>query len=435
MSACGVCRYARAGHAQHPRRLPDRRRCRRAQRTVEQASHSSPWDNAHPLPTKLDYAVFAKGQASLRPPGLQLVRACSEWTDYTTANFGNILIGLFAHVGGVLSFAHMDQQAGGRGGPPPSSGRTCSRSQKLIGYQPERLPRLASISSSLAASPDRKRHLRGRRRVFHESRALLRCASSSEDATIDAGADPPTVTVTAANRTSVRTFSSSGLAGQGSHPERHAVLVEDLLGDRLRRHLDARGRLTNSDGTDRHYGDGRQQLAPQPSLRHGVVGALPRARSRSPYGRGTSGNVEAGTVTRPAKGYTDSLSNPVAVTCTSPAAATPPSTGRARPDQGERACVANVSSTATVAREDYGSTPSRVPGVARPHAHEQRDPASRRTPASCIIPDGGGLPTLALKAGCLGDGDRREDHHLQRHRHRPVYVTVAIGARIYLKPG
>lgn len=393
------------------------------------------------LPTKLDYTD--KDEASLRLRLQKLVKSVfPEWTDYTTANFGNILIELFAHVGGVLSF-YMDQQAGESRWSTAQLRKNLLALTKLIGYQPRTATSArVDLVLTLAASPTGS--------VTFEAGDVFTTEGSSsvrfellEDATIDAGADPPTVTVTAANRTSrYETFSSSGLASQEVILSATPFLVEDLSVTDSGGTWTLVDDFTNSDGTDRHYTvtvDNNQRA----TLRFGtgVVGALPQGTIKVSYytGGGTSGNVEAGTVTRPAKSYTDSLSNPVTVTCTNPAAATPAVDEESAAEIKENAPRSLRVLNRTVAREDYEINAMRVPGVARAlMLTSNEDPGIAENAGILhIIPDGGGLPTLALKQAVLEmvTVTYPKTITFSVTVTDPVYVTVAIRARIYLKPG
>lgn len=392
------------------------------------------------LPTKLDYTD--KDEASLRLRLQKLVKSVfPAWTDYSTANFGNVLLELFAHVGGVLTF-YMDQQAGESRWSTAQLRKNLLALTKLIGYTPRTATSArVDLVLTLAAVPAGD--------VLFEAGDVFTTEGSSpvrfellSDATITAGANPPTVTVTAANRTSrLETFAASGLANQEVILSATPFLVEDIAV------TDAGGAwtlvddFTSSSATDRHYTvavDNNQRA----TLRfgNGIVGALAQGTISVTYytGGGTGGNVEADTVTKPSKNYVDSLANPVTVTCTNPAAASPAVDEESAAEIRENAPRSLRVQNRTVAREDYEINAIRAGAARALMLTSNEDPGiAENAGILYVIPEGGGMPTQALKDAVLEmvTVTYPKTITFSVSVSDPVYLTVAIRARVYLKPG
>lgn len=391
------------------------------------------------LPTKLDYTD--KDEASLRLRLQKLIKsAFPAWTDYSTANFGNTLIELYAHVGGIITF-YMDQQAGESRWTTAQLRRNILALTKLIGYSPRTATAAqVDLTLTLAASPTGDVTFAAGD-VFQTEGTSLRF-ELLEDATISAGANPPTVTVTAANRTSrLEYFASSGLANQEVVLSATPFLSEDIAVSDAGGDWTLVEDFTDSDALDRHYTvtvDHNQRA----TLRFGtgVVGALAQGTIEVAYytGGGSAGNVEANTVTKPGKNYVDSLNNPVTVTCTN-TAAVPAVDEESVAEIKENAPRSLRVVNRTVSREDYEINALRVPGVARALmlTSNEDEGIAENTGILHIVPDGAGTPTLALKEAvatmCTTTYPKTITFALTVAD--PVYVTVAVKARVYLKAG
>ncbi len=156
-------------------------------------------------------------------------------------------------------------------------------------------------------------------------------------------------------------------------------------------------------------------------------------------GGGAEGNVEAGSLVVLEGAFTDIHGRPVQVAVTNAA----PATGGA-----DRQSVASAkllapeslrSLTRTVTREDFEINARRVPGVARALMLTSNEDTSIDENAGIlfVIPEGGGLPTPALKNRVLQQVTEIYPHTLtfQVAVQSPVYKNVDIEARIYLRQG
>jgi len=95
--------------------------------------------------------------------------------------------------------------------------------------------------------------------------------------------------------------------------------------------------------------------------------------------------------------------------------------------------------TRTVTREDFEINARRVPGVARALMLTSNEDASIDENAGIlyVIPEGGGLPTPALKNAVLAQVTDVYPHTLtfQIAVQSPVYKNVDVEARVYLRQG
>lgn len=391
------------------------------------------------LPTKLDYTD--KDEASLRVRLQKLVKSVfPEWTDYTTANFGNVLVELFAHVGGVITF-YMDQQAGESRWTTAQLRKNLLALTKLIGY----VPRTATaaqvdLTITLAAPPTGS--------VTFEAGDIFQTQGSSvvafelmEDAVIAAGANPPTITVTAAHRTTrIEYFPSSGLANQEVVLSSTPFLREDIAVTDAGGAWTAVNDFADSTALDRHYTITIDHLQ-RATLRFGtgVVGALAQGTIAVAYytGGGVTGNVEAGTVTRATNSYTDSFGTPVTLTVTNPAAAVPAVDEESAAEIKENAPRSLRTQLRTVSREDYEINALRVSGVARAlMLTSNEDPGIAENAGMLyIVPVGAGTPTQTLKddVETMVTTTYPKTITFSVAVMDPVYLTVAIRARIYLE--
>jgi hypothetical protein len=393
------------------------------------------------LPTKLDYTD--KDEASLRLRLQKLVKSVyPSWTDFSTANFGNILLELFAHVGGITTF-YMDQQAGESRWSTAQLRKNILALVKLINYQPRTATSSrCDLTLTLAATPAGDVTFDAGDMFSTEGKTIVKF-ELLEAATIVAGANPPTVTVTVANRqTRLELFASTGLANQEVVLSATPFLSEDIAV------TDASGAWTlvadfsDSGPLDRHFTatiDHNQRA----TLRFGTgtVGALAQGSISVTYytGGGSTGNVEAGTVTRVGRNYVDSLGNPVIVSCTNVSAALPAVDEETVAEIRENAPRSLRVLNRTVAREDYEINALRVPGVSRAlMLTRNEDPGiAENAGILYIVPDGAGLPTLELK-NAVSDMvtiTYPKTITFSLTVSDPVYLTVVIRARVYLQQG
>jgi len=381
---------------------------------------------------------------SLRARLINLVRsAFPAWTDFNVANFGNIMMELFAHVGDVVLY-YQDNQSRESRITTAQLRQSLLGLAKLVGYTPGGASAAtAEVVVTLGAPPIGN--------VTFAAGDLCRTLEITDpvvfqvlgDVTIVALTDPPTAVLQVEHSlTAQETFTSTGLPNQ-----------EFTLSDTP--YLDASASISAADGaysqvddflsstsTDRHYTvtvDENDRATV--TFGNGINGAIPQGTITVDYksGGGDDGNVEAGSIRKLDSSYTDHLGNPQVVTVTNPSAASGGSNRdtieEIREDAPESLRVLNR----TVAREDYEINALRVAGVSRALMLTSNERASIDENAGMlhIIPDGGGLPTQTLK-------DAVETMVTVTYPNTitfvlsvadPEYLTVDVQATVYLVEG
>ncbi len=174
---------------------------------------------------------------------------------------------------------------------------------------------------------------------------------------------------------------------------------------------------------------------------NGVEGAIPSGTVVVAYktGGGAQGNVDAGTVRRLEGSFTDAAGHPVTVSVTNPAAA---SGGVDRESLAQIRTLAPASIrvlTRTVAREDFEIHALGVPGVARALMVTSNEDAAIEENSGILflVPQGGGLPSAALKQQVLDQVTvvypctLTFDIAVQD----PVYRSIDIRAEVALRQG
>lgn len=381
---------------------------------------------------------------SLRLRLQNLVRSVfPEWTDFNVANFGNILVELYAFVGDVLSF-YQDNQARESRIATATQRKNLIALTKLLGFRPAGAKAAtADAVFLLAAVPTAPITLR---KGIH-----VRTASVTEpavfqllaDLLIPAGAAPPTVTGSVEHSESQEElFASTGLpnqevalpatpfldgsaavtAGNGDYVE-----VQNFLG---------------STATDRHFTvviDQNDRAAIR--FGNGVNGTIPSGTITVRYksGGGAKGNVNAGTLQKLDGPFIDENGNPVTVSVTNPQ----PASGGA-----DRQTIAQIKALApesirvlnrTVSREDFEINARRLSEVARALMLTSNEDAgiTENTGVLFVIPRGGGLPSQALKDAVKAQVTVVFPSTLtfQVSVQDPVYLSVDLQTTVFLRQG
>jgi hypothetical protein len=366
-----------------------------------------------------------------------------DWTDFNVANFGNILLELYAFVGDVLTF-FQDNQARESRLLTATQRKNLIALTKLLGFRPAGA-RAATVEEvfTLAAPPAAD--------VVLPQGTQVRTASISDpavfqllgDVVIPAGASPPIATGTLEHSAPQdELFASTGLpnqevllpatpyldgsaqvsAGNGDYAE-----VPNFLG---------------STANDRHFLVLVDQ-ADRATVRfgNGVNGTVPSGTISVRYktGGGAVGNVNAGTLTKLEGSFTDAHGNPVAISATNPQ---PASGGTDRQSIAQIQALAPESIrvlSRTVSREDYEVNARRLPEVAQALMLTSNEDAgiAENTGILFVIPRGGGLPSLALKDAVKQEVTVVFPNTLtfQVAVQDPVYLRVDVRATIYLRQG
>lgn len=325
-----------------------------------------------------------------------------EWTDFNVANFGNILIELFAHVGDVLAF-YQDAMARQSRITSATQRRAMLGLVKLIGYTPtSATPAVADVTISLAAPPIGS--------VTIPAGTVVRTQEITDpisyqllaDAIIPAGASPATVTVAAENsETHDEAFTTNGLANQ-------AVTLARTP------YIDATATVTAGNGTytqvdnflastpsDKHYTVTVDQLDKATiQFGNGVNGAIPVGNVFVEYktGGGSAGRVEANKLVVLDGAWLDSFGNAVVPNVTNLSASSGGADRQSVAQIRERAPATARALSRSVTRDDFEINARRVADVARAiMVTSNEDPGVPENAGFLyVVPVGGGTASATL---------------------------------------
>lgn len=367
-----------------------------------------------------------------------------EWTDFNVANFGNILIELYAHVGDVLTF-YQDNQAAQSRITTATQRRALLGLVKLIGFSPATAtPATANVVITLPAPPAGTAIWPTGTIVKTDEVTSPIVYQLLEDAVIAAGQSPPTVTVAAENSTSQEEqFAMTGLPNQVITLSRTPFIDGSLVfiaDDGAYTQVD---NFLNSSAADRHFTvvvDQNDRATVR--FGNGVSGAMPKGTGSSGYktGGGAAGRVEQNKLrVFEQTSWMDSLGNTLAPTITNPQ---PSSGGTDRQSVAqikERAPASIRTLNRTVAREDFEVNALRLPAVARALMLTRNEDAGipENSGQLFIVPVGGGMPSQALKDQVMNMVTVVYPHTLTFDVgvYDPIYKDVDIFAVVYFRPG
>lgn len=406
------------------------------------------------IPTNLDYTDrdFDAIQARL---STLLRQVFPWWTDFNRANFGNVLLGLFCHVGDVLCFLQDNQALDSRIATAKLRKNMLALC-KLIGYTPATAS-AATVDETFsipAALPGD---------VVFPAGTIVKTADVVSPAkfqllaplTIVAGLTEATGTVEH-SLSWTEVFSSSGRPNQefvlSRGPYLDGSVQVSTLGDgpftQVLNFLD-------SGPTDKHFTATVDQ-AGKVTIRfgNGVNGKIPTGNITHSYktGGGSAGNVAAGAILKVEGSFTDSLGNPAAVSVTNALAS---SGGEPRESMAQirvRAPATVRVAGRSVAREDFEINALRVPGIARALMVTSDDVVGidENTGRLYLIPSGGGTPSSAKKQEVLDmvtmtpadfltaygyEGGYPHTITFQVDTYDPLYLDINVHAVVYLRKG
>jgi hypothetical protein len=394
------------------------------------------------LPPNVDYT--SKDFDALRVRLMALLQSVfPDWSDFSVASFGNLLMEMYAFVGDVLTF-YLDNQARESRLVTATQRKNVIALARMLGYKLHGArAATAEIAFSLARPPSAD--------VVIPSGTTIRTQEVTEpvrfqllaDVTIPAASDPPTATgVVEASVSRTQLFDARGLADL------------DILLD-YGPYLDGSAEVSAANGS---YTEVDSLLGSGPNDRHFVVlvdqsdratvrfgngtsGAPPTGTVQISYktGGGSDGNVDAGRLVVIEGAFTDVHGHPVQISVTNEYAA---SGGSDRQTVASAKLLAPESLrtlTRTVTREDFEVNARRVPGVARALMLTSNEDLSIDENAGIlyVIPSGGGLPTPALKNAVLSEVTVVYPCTLtfQVSVQSPVYRNIDVEARLYTQQG
>ena len=324
-----------------------------------------------------------------------------EWTDQNVANFGNILVELFSHVGDVLGY-YLDNHALESRFGTAEQRRSFIALGKLIGYTPGgatagQADVIFSIPAALAGDVDIPAGTEVR------TLAVTDPVSYQLLAGVTLVAGNTTVVGTVENSKShVEIFSASGLQYQEVQLQNTPYLDTSAVISAGNGIYEIVENFLASTSTDLHVTLAVDQND-RATLRfgNGVNGQLPTGTIQINYktGGGTAGNVDAETIKRVVGSFADTFGTTATLSVLNPGEAS----GGSERESIEQIRLGAPASIRTinrsVTREDYANNALTVGGVARAVLVTSQERAGIPVNSGMlhIVPTGGGLPSTALK--------------------------------------
>lgn len=369
-----------------------------------------------------------------------ITSAFPEWTDQEVANFGNLMVEMFAFVGDTLTF-YQDNQAKESRWSSALLRRSMLGAVKLIAYVPRGTSAAtADLTVQLSEPPTGSVTIEvgDKFKTLEITDPVVFQAITS--AVIQPGTDPPVATITVEHSAgSEENRQSTGLPDQeyvlddapfldgslsiAANDGAYTVVSDLLSSSATERHASIT--VDENDKAHVRFGDGARGSIP--------VGAI---RFAYKTGGGSRGNVEAGAIRRASKSYADSLGTAVNVTVTN-AAKAGSGLGRQTVEGIRQAAPRSLRAlTRTVSREDYEINALRVPGVARAlmMTADEKPSVPENSGELYVVPAGGGAPSTALltavAAICTITYPKSLTFRLRVLP--PQYLAINVTARVHL---
>lgn len=368
-----------------------------------------------------------------------------QWTDYNTANFGNILIESFAFVLDVLT-TYQDNQAAEAFMLTATQRKNVLALARALGFEPQgavaaQFEETFSIANAVAGD------------VLIEAGTVVETADIVdplqyqllEDVTIAAGNTSATGTIEN-SESQEDTFTSDGTPNQ----EFELAVTPYLDGSAIV--VAGNGTFTevdtflSSEPNDQHFTiEVDQNDRATIRFGNGTNGRVPTGSITVDYktGGGAAANADAGTITRLQGTFTDTFGTSVQVSCTNPSTASVVGKDRQSTASIKQEAPASLRVlNRAVAREDFELVALEVAGVARALMTTSNEDAgvAENTGILYLIPTGGGNPSQALKDAVAAKFAKGGDYpsHLTFTLitdNDPAYLTIDVEAVIYFADG
>ncbi|MBN2715579.1 MAG: baseplate J/gp47 family protein [Deltaproteobacteria bacterium] len=394
------------------------------------------------LPVNIDYTD--KDFDAIRSRLISLIQSVfPDWSDFSVASFGNVLMEMYAFVGDVVTF-YLDNQARESRLITATQRKNVIALSRMLGYRLQGArSATAMIKIELARVPVAD--------VVIPAGAIVRTKEVTEpvkfqlltDVTIPANSDPPVASgIAEHSKKYTQLYDSRGLADLDIILDHTPFIDGSAVVSAANGIFEEQDSLLGSGPNDLHYTvlvDQNDRATVR--FGNGTSGAPPTGTVRVAYktGGGLSGNVDAQRLAVIEGAYADAHGNPVQISVMNPESA---SGGSDRQTMASAKLLVPESlraTTRTVAREDFEINARRVSGVARALMLTSNEDTGIEENSGIlfIIPQGGGFPTPALKNQVLTMVTRTYPCTLtfQVLVQNPVYRTVDVEARIYIKQG
>ena len=394
------------------------------------------------LPVNIDYTD--KDFDAIRSRLMSLLKSVfPDWSDFSVASFGNILMEMYAFVGDVVTF-YLDNQARESRLITATQRKNVIALSRMLGYKLQGArAATAEIEVRLARVPAANVEIPAGSIVRTQEVTEAVRFQLLEPVTILAGSDPAIATgVAEHSKTHTQLFDSRGLSDLDIMLDHTPYIDGSAVVSAANGNYVERDSLLGSGPNDLHYTvlvDQNDRATVR--FGNGISGAPPTGTVRITYktGGGSEGNVDAQRLVVIEGAYADAHGNPVQVSVINPA---PASGGSDRQTVASAKLLVPESlrtMTRSVAREDFEINARRVPGVSRALMLTSNEDATipENSGILYIIPQGGGFPTPVLKNQVLTMVTQTYPCKLtfQVSVQNPVYRKVDVEARIYLKQG
>ena len=392
------------------------------------------------LPDSLD--MTDKDFDALRGRLIALVQSVfPDWTDFSVASFGNILLELYAFVGDVITY-YLDNQVRESRLVTATQRKNVIALAALLGY---RLPGASAATAEVVFS------------LVHYAAAAVRIPAGTvvrtrevtdpirfqllADVLIAAGATRASGLVES-SQTHTQVFDTQGLANLDVALDYTPYLDGSVVVSAGNGTYVERASLLGSGPNDRHcvvLVDQNDRATVR--FGNGANGAPPTGTLTITYktGGGVVANVDAGRIVVIEGAFTDAFGRAVQITATNPAAASGGTDRQSIAAAKQLAPESLRTLTRSVTREDFETNARRIASVARAlMLTSNEDPSiDENSGILYVIPQGGGLPTPALRNRVLRQVTEVYPSTLtfQVSVQNPVYKRVDVEARVYLRQG
>lgn len=376
---------------------------------------------------------------ALRARVFNLIRsAFPTWTEDSVANFGNILVESFAFIGDVLTF-YQDNQAREAFIVTAQQRKNMLALVRALDFKPKgQSPARTPLTVTLAAPPvgDVTISAGDKFSTLEVTEPLV--FQAIQTIVILAGTNPPIGTVEAEHSDSrSETFTSNGLLFQEIVLSFTPFLDGSLAVSAADGPYTVVSNTLSTSLSDRHV-TVRVDENDRAKLR--FPGAVPVGSISADYktGGGVRGNIDKETIRKALRSYTDQFGAPQVVSVSNLQRAgegLDRSTVQAIREDGPASLRVL---TRTVAREDFEIMAESVPGVVRATmlTRNERAGIPENQGHLIIVPEGGGLPTQALKDAVLVQVTDTFPQTLTflTTVMDPSLVTINVSTKIVLQP-
>lgn len=387
--------------------------------------------------TDKDYAALTRRLRNL------ITSVFPEWTDFNVANFGNLLLELFAHTGDILLF-YQDNQARQSRITTATQRRAMLGLVKLIGYAPSTATAaLADLVITLPRAVDGDITFPKGTFVKTEQVTTPIRYQLMADVTIPAGQTVSAVVSAENSVTKTDLFIFNSLPNQKITLSTTPFLDGTAIVTASNGAYDRVANFLDSGPYDRHFViEVDQQDRATIKFGNGVNGASPVGTGSVEYrtGGGAGGRVEANKLRLfDLPQWEDSLGNNITPFVTNPSASNGGTDRQSVAQIKERGPASLRALTRSVAREDFEINALRLPAIARALMLTKNEEASVDENAGdlYIVPTGGGVATADLKAQALEQVTVVYPCPLTfRVTVRdPIYKVVDVRTIVYFKAG